>query len=463
MPAKTRWMLLLVLLLWLPLAAWAQSCPFWQVLSFPDGSKGCLTDFAWAQQRAAGYAQTIAQIVPRHGYVAFAQAVGPNCPRTVGAGFHDGQNVLLGTMTSPEFVRMRRERALSACRSAQGDSRGGACVCQIVVQDGQVAVSRDDLVALGTGSGAAPTAASAAAVQPATAPPPAAVASPSVQKPAPPAPSPSAPPQTPSTSSELAAMRQELQALRQQIGTPDAARASRPEGVRRLNVRALVIGNSGYQHFARLANPLNDARAIAQKLGSLGIKVDVVLDADRDAMVKALNDYSLRAAGTDVNILFYAGHAVQVEGINYLVPVNMRADGISAGYVKLSGISLNATLDYLPARARIVFLDACRDNPVSRSLLATRSASAVGLAPVSAASGTLIAYATRDGSVAEDGSGKNSPYTTALLQHIDSPQDISIVLRQVRQTVMGMTSNRQEPWEYGSLLGGELVLSQMAR
>jgi caspase domain-containing protein len=460
----TRW---IFLLLWLPFAAWGQSCPFWQALTFPDGSKGCLTDFAWAHQKPAGFSFTISQIVPRHGGVAFAQAMGPGCPRVVSAGFHDGlSSTPPGGIMAPGFVASRTDRALTACQSALGAARDAGCTCKIVVQDGEAKVSRDELVALGSGPGVAPSAGAVASVQ-----------VPGPQKPAAPMPSPSTqgpagvPAQAaaaaaqkgePSTSSELTAMRQELQDLRQQIGA-DRPRTGQAEPGKRLNVRALVIGNSGYQHFARLVNPANDARAIAQKLGSLGVKVDLVLDADRDAMVKALNDYSVRAAGTDVNILFYAGHGVQVEGVNYLVPVNMRTDGVSAGYVKLSGISLNATLDYLPARARIVFLDACRDNPLSRSLLATRSSSAIGLAPVTVTSGTLIAYATRDGATAEDGTGRNSPYTAALLQHLDSPMDISIVLRQVRQTVMSMTSNRQEPWEYGSLLGGELVLAKIAR
>ena len=188
-----------------------------------------------------------------------------------------------------------------------------------------------------------------------------------------------------------------------------------------------------------------------------------MLDADRDALAKALNDYQTRAAGSDVNILFYAGHGVQVDGVNYLVPTNMRADGISAGYIKLTGISLNAALDYLPAKTRLVFLDACRDNPVSRSLAGSRGGGS-GLAPVAVTnSGTLIAYATKDGATAEDGQGKHSPYTAALLEHLNRPQDIAVVLRHVRQSVMKATSNRQEPWEYGSLVGDQLVLAKLAK
>jgi hypothetical protein len=233
--------------------------------------------------------------------------------------------------------------------------------------------------------------------------------------------------------------------------------------VTKLTARALVIGNGSYTSFQRLPNPKFDAQSIAEKLRSFGIQVDLILDADRDLLVKALNDYANKAIGMDVNILFYAGHGVQVEGINYLIPTNMRADGISAGYVKLSGIALNAVLDYMPAKTRLVFLDACRDNPASRSLIASRGAATVGLAPVSAATGTLIAYATKEGMVAADGEGLNSPYTSALLRHLDAPLDINIVLRRVRQTVLQMTSNGQEPWEYGSLIGDQLILSEMAR
>ncbi len=86
-----------------------------------------------------------------------------------------------------------------------------------------------------------------------------------------------------------------------------------------------------------------------------------------------------------------------------------------------------------------------------------------GLAPVATSSGTLIAYATRDGSTAEDGAGRHSPYTAALLQHLDKPVDISLVLRQVRETVLSMTQHRQEPWEYGSLIGDQLILARVAR
>jgi hypothetical protein len=226
---------------------------------------------------------------------------------------------------------------------------------------------------------------------------------------------------------------------------------------------ALVIGNSNYSAFSKLPNPRNDARAIAKKLRSFGIDVDLILDADRGALVNALNTYQAKAAGRDVNIFFYAGHGVQVNGVNYLIPTDMRADGISAGYVKLNGVSVNDAMDYLPAKTRLVFLDACRDNPASRSLVASRSIAVPGLAPINAPSGTLISYATKDGTIAEDGNGANSPFTTALLEYLDARQDISIVLRKVRQRVLELTSGQQEPWEYGSLTGDQLIISTMLR
>jgi hypothetical protein len=226
---------------------------------------------------------------------------------------------------------------------------------------------------------------------------------------------------------------------------------------------ALIIGNGNYSSFSKLPNPRNDASAIAQKLRSFGIEVDLVLDADRGSLVNALNRYQLKALGRDVNIFFYAGHGLQINGINYLIPTDMRADGLSVGYVKLNGVSVNDAMDYLPSKTRLVFLDACRDNPAARSLIASRGAGAVGLAPIDAPSGTLVSYATKEGTTAEDGNGQNSPFTTALLENLDANQDIGIVLRKVRRRVLALTSGQQEPWEYGSLTGDQLIVSTMSR
>ena len=226
------------------------------------------------------------------------------------------------------------------------------------------------------------------------------------------------------------------------------------------SAHALVIGNSAYPGSAKLANPVNDAKAISAKLRSLGFKVSEVIDASRAQMVRSLSKFSETSENADVTLLFYAGHGVQISGINYMIPVDTNISDISEA--TLQAISLNSVVErYLPGKAKLVFLDACRDNP-----LMTASSRGVtrGLAPINVSEGTLISYATKDGQTAADGTGqKNSPYTAALLEHLGDPQDIGIVLRTVRAKVMQRTDNRQQPWEYGSLTGGALVLTTIKK
>jgi uncharacterized caspase-like protein len=127
----------------------------------------------------------------------------------------------------------------------------------------------------------------------------------------------------------------------------------------------------------------------------------------------------------------------------------------------LQAVSLTQVVEqYLPGKTKLVFLDACRDNPL---ITAGVRGVSKGLAPINVSEGTLISYATKDGQTAEDGVGRNSPFTLALLEHIDEPRDIGVVLRKVREKVMQRTNGRQQPWEYGSLTGGELVLSTIKR
>jgi uncharacterized caspase-like protein len=219
---------------------------------------------------------------------------------------------------------------------------------------------------------------------------------------------------------------------------------------------ALVIGNSAYAGSSRLPNPVNDSKAISNKLRSLGFQVTEVTDSTRDQMVKGLADFSNTAANSDLTLLFYAGHGVQIAGTNYMIPVDMNLNDVSQATLK--AVSLNSVVEqYLPGKTKLVFLDACRDNPLMASV--GRGVSK-GLAPINVSEGTLIAYATKDGQTAEDGvDGRNSPFTSALLEHLSDPDDIAVVLRTVRSKVMQRTGNRQQPWEYGSLTGGALVLS----
>jgi uncharacterized caspase-like protein len=139
-----------------------------------------------------------------------------------------------------------------------------------------------------------------------------------------------------------------------------------------------------------------------------------------------------------------------------MVPVDMNLD--DPAQAALQAVSLNSVVEqHLPGKTQQVFLDACRDNPLQRT--GDRSVSR-GLAAISVAEGTLIAYATKDGQVASDGTGqRNSPFTQALAEHLSDPSDIAVVLRKVREKVMWATGGKQQPWEYGSLTGGESVLS----
>jgi hypothetical protein len=259
---------------------------------------------------------------------------------------------------------------------------------------------------------------------------------------------------------EATAANARQQALEKQLRAAETARLVAAQAVpamREVQAHALVIGNASYGVGGKLANPTNDAKAMSRKLRSLGFVVTEVLDANRGKLVSALSQFSQKSSGADISILFYAGHGVQIAGTNYMLPVDLDLNDLNQ--VPLQGISLNSVVEqYLPGKTKLVFLDACRDNPLVR--VASRSLTR-GLAPINVSEGTLIAYATKDGQVAQDGDGINSPFTAALLEHLSDPDDIAVVLRKVRQKVMKNTGNRQQPWEYGSLTGGSLVLSSL--
>jgi uncharacterized caspase-like protein len=253
--------------------------------------------------------------------------------------------------------------------------------------------------------------------------------------------------------------RRQQQQLQQQLAAAQAqSTQSSPPSLQSTprNSHALVIGNAAYAGSGRLDNPVNDASAISQKLRSMGFTVTTVTDANRQRLVQAMAQFRRSAASADLSLLFYSGHGVQIFGTNYILPIDV--DQTDVAQATIQGVRLNEVVEnFMPGKTKLVFLDACRDNPLQRT--GDRSVSR-GLAPVSVAQGTLISYATKDGQVASDGVGqKNSPFTQALLEHIGDPQDIGVVLRKVREKVMRATGGKQQPWEYGSLTGGELVLS----
>ena len=249
------------------------------------------------------------------------------------------------------------------------------------------------------------------------------------------------------------AQAEEQLRLAQQAAVPPAPQAAQSRGI---NAHALVIGNAAYAGGNRLLNPLNDARAVSQLLRRLGFTVTQVEDANRAKLVSSLVQFSRSAMNADLSLLFYSGHGIQIEATNYLVPI----DDVDTDFAPLQGVSINTVLErYMPGKAKLVFLDACRTNPMMAS--ATKGFSK-GLASINVSEGTLISYAAKDGQTAADGvAGGNSPFTAALLEHLADPEDIAVVLRKVREKVMRNTGGRQQPWEYGSLTGGALVLSAL--
>ncbi len=262
---------------------------------------------------------------------------------------------------------------------------------------------------------------------------------------------------------ELEASRKNAKDLEERLAAAQALtnnppNLSQPVAANVRSAHALVIGNAAYPGSGRLDNPVNDAKAISQKLRSMGFTVTTVTDANRQKLVQSMAQFRRTAAAADISLLFYSGHGVQIFGTNYMLPTDV--DQTDPAQATIQGVSLNSVVEnFLPGKTKLVFLDACRDNALQRT---TDRSVSKGLAPISAAEGTLISYATKDGQTASDGVGaKNSPFTQALLQHLDDPADIAVVLRKVREKVMLATAGKQQPWEYGSLTGGELVLSKI--
>jgi uncharacterized caspase-like protein len=229
---------------------------------------------------------------------------------------------------------------------------------------------------------------------------------------------------------------------------------------------ALVIGNGAYTKVPQLPNPPHDAAAMADMLRKAGFQVVTSkTDLGVEAMRHELRDFSDEVRDADIAVVFYAGHGMEMNGVNYLIPV----DATIARDVDVEdeAISLDRVVRTLePARhLQLVILDSCRDNPFVRSMKRTLSASRSVLSghgdvdERSLSPNMLIAYAQKAGATADDGVGADSPYTTALLKHLATPGlDIELALRRVRDEVLKATKNRQEPFKYGSLGGSEVPL-----
>lgn len=220
---------------------------------------------------------------------------------------------------------------------------------------------------------------------------------------------------------------------------------------------ALVIANGAYENTRPLRNPVADGQAIAAELRALSFDVIDGYDLTTDAMAGALRDFKSRLISAQVALFFYAGHGLQVAGRNYLIPVDASLE--SEIDLQFEAVPIHVVLGQMEAEPRVnlVFLDACRDNPLARSLARslgpTRSTAVQqGLAPERAGDGTLITYATDPGDVAYDGTGEHSPFTQALLQHMAAPSIVvEQMLNRVKRDVREATNDRQRPWVHSSL------------
>ena len=249
---------------------------------------------------------------------------------------------------------------------------------------------------------------------------------------------------------------------------PAAEQRQRAETSRRV---ALVIGNGAYARVRPLPNPTNDARAMAKSLRDIGFVVTEGTDLDRAAMQATIRDFLRDAARSQVAVVYYAGHGVQIDGRNYLVPVDIQfqaGNGMTDAMMDMDTIM--AGLDD-QVRTNILILDACRNNPMAPKLASAGPARDIeagsGLAApatLSAGStlgaGTLIAFATAPGQVALDGEGANSPFSAALTRHIGTPGlEVQQMLTRVRAEVVAATKGKQVPWSNSSLLG-EVYLAE---
>jgi len=226
---------------------------------------------------------------------------------------------------------------------------------------------------------------------------------------------------------------------------------------------ALVVGNSAYKNVGRLVNPTNDAKSLAAMLQSAGFDaVQLHQNLGIRELRRAINDFSDISRDADVAVIYYSGHGIELNGLNYLIPVDAVLDRDTD--VPYETFSLDNLLQVLEPtrRVRLIMLDACRDNPFMSRMKRTVGTRAIGrgLAPVEpSAVNTLVGFAAKAGSYALDGEGVNSPYAAAVLNNLTTPGlDLRIAFGRVRDEVLKTTRNRQEPFLYGSLGGGTISL-----
>src|SRR6202158_2255221 len=221
---------------------------------------------------------------------------------------------------------------------------------------------------------------------------------------------------------------------------------------------ALVMGNSAYQNVNRLANPTTDSEAMSAIFKKAGFDVvELKRDLNVSEMRRALRDFSDTVRDADIAIVYFAGHGIEINGNNYLIPIDAVLERDIDAFDEAIPLDRILTVVEPAKQLRLVILDACRDNPFNKTMKRTIASRAIGrgLAKVEPTSpNTLIAFAAKAGSTAQDGDARNSPFTLALARHLTTPGlDVRRAFGFVRDDVLKTTGNKQEPFVYGSRRG----------
>lgn len=269
--------------------------------------------------------------------------------------------------------------------------------------------------------------------------------------------------QTSQTISSPATSVKQSTAVSEPVALPPARLTAR-NAIPKTNVSheirlALVIGDSKYSDLPKLANPANDARAVADLLRKMGFNTKLVIDASELDLRREVRKFANDTAKADIALVFYAGHGAQVSGQNYVLPVDMGIPQTDVD-IELTGLKVDDLVNSIRAKTKVVFLDACRDNPaLFKNLVKGRGSYPKGLAPAVSSNfqqtnpggGVFIAYATDSGSVALDGTAEHSPFTQALLRNLTKPISIDDMFSLVTREVRLVTKNTQRPYKYASL------------
>jgi uncharacterized caspase-like protein len=223
---------------------------------------------------------------------------------------------------------------------------------------------------------------------------------------------------------------------------------------------ALIIGNSKYQNLGTLNNTINDAKAVEKSLKEMGYKTNLIADTNEIQLRKEIKKFAISSEKASLALFFYAGHGAQVLGENYILPTDLEIPQRESD-IQLSGIKVDDIINSIKSKTTVIFLDACRDNPVLiKSLSKGRGSYARGLAPtinnptLESSSGIFIAYSTDSGNIALDGvNSNNSPFTSSLLKFIKEPISIDDMFSKVTKDVKEKTASKQKPYKYASLNG----------